>query len=269
MLENQAYEDGQIPDRPAASREATANGNGDDGLWNERQDEQFYGQRNRDRESGSVGSGSGSGRGGGRWRYPANFQDADVEGAAMEYENERSRKKSGILGGKKKKDRWALSEDARRQVPDGEYVGDYAGGKKKKKKEPKVKRRKKGGDGVGNDDDPAVSSAYRLVYSLPSCFLSYLLAFNLLTIYPNLTGFARIPPQGAARTNQKNQKTPLEDCTVIDKHRHVPRRNRLKLSDERRLTRSCLVISSKALAQSKEARDTRQAPFKKCTVSGL
>jgi hypothetical protein len=159
VLENQAYEEGQIPDRPGASRETTSNGNGEPGLWNERQDEQFYGQRQR--ESGSVGSGSANGAAsGGRWRYPANFEEADAEVAGMEIEDNHKRKKGGILGGKKKKDRWDLSEDARRgvQVPDGEFVGDYSGsGKKKKKKEPKVKRRKKGGDGVGNDDDPYVS----------------------------------------------------------------------------------------------------------------
>jgi hypothetical protein len=67
----------------------------------------------------------------------------------MEIDQGKKKKSKGLLGGmsKKKKDRWALSEDARRgvKVPDGEYVGAPEGGKKKKK-EGKAKRRKKGGD---------------------------------------------------------------------------------------------------------------------------
>lgn len=137
-----------MPDRPTASRDpstADVNGTGEPRLWDNREDEQFYGQRKGTRGSGSVSTTTGSG-GGGRWHYPANFDEAEVDSqAGMEIEPS-SKKKKGFLGGKKKKDRWALSEDARKgnRVPDGEYVGDSS--TKKKKKESKVKRKKKGGD---------------------------------------------------------------------------------------------------------------------------
>lgn len=85
----------------------------------------------------------------------------DDPSADMELASSAKKKKNGLLGGsgKKKKDRWALSEDARRgaPVPDGEYVGE-----RKKKKEKKVKRRKKGGDGVGDDDSTFNSREVRL-----------------------------------------------------------------------------------------------------------
>jgi len=142
--ENHPVEEGQIPDR-TRSESTSVNGDGNEPhLWEQRE-EHFYGE-SRD-PSGSVSTGGG----GGRWHYPANFEDAEVDDPSADMELASSAKKhKGLLGGKKKKDRWALSEDARRgaPVPDGEYVGE----RKKKKKEKKVKRRKKGGDGVGDDD---------------------------------------------------------------------------------------------------------------------
>jgi len=84
-------EDGTQPTRPT--------------LWNQG-DESYY---NRDGSSASVGS-----RSSGRWRYPANFDDADPVDEP--------------IGKKKKKDRWARTEDARMGV------GMESGKKKKKKK---------------------------------------------------------------------------------------------------------------------------------------
>ncbi|PVF94161.1 hypothetical protein CPB86DRAFT_713793 [Serendipita vermifera] len=147
-LEGREVEEGQVPDRPQASREGSAANGSDPALWG-REEEQFYGQRRR----GNGSESNSSSGGGGRWRYPANFDDAEMSPTyGMELDQAPPKKKGGILGGgKKKKDRWALSEDARRAtaVPDAEYVGDEmgTGNKRKKKKEGKVKRRKKGGDG--------------------------------------------------------------------------------------------------------------------------
>ncbi|CCA74706.1 hypothetical protein PIIN_08666 [Serendipita indica DSM 11827] len=140
-LEGREVEEGQIPDRePEQGSSTNVNGTREERLWDSHRDESFYGQRRTG--SGSVSTGSG-GRAG-RWHYPANFEDTEVEQPASG-----KKKRGGLLGGKKKKDRWELSEDARRgaRVPDGEYVGEPP------KKKKKTKRRKKGGDGVGNDDD--------------------------------------------------------------------------------------------------------------------
>lgn len=120
---------------------------GEPRLWDPRQDEHFYGQR-RAQGSGSVSTGTGSGGGGGggggggRWRYPANFDDTEpvspIAGMEIGQDGGKKKKNRGLLGvgSKKKKDRWALSEDARRgaRVPDGEYVGVPEDTKKKKKK---------------------------------------------------------------------------------------------------------------------------------------
>ena len=102
----------------------------------------------------STGSG---GRSGGRWHYPANFDGAEVEQPS----SGKKKKLGGLLGGSKKKDRWELSEDARKgaRVPDGEFVGEPA------KKKKKTRRRKKGGDGVGNEDDISVCRSLSLADS--------------------------------------------------------------------------------------------------------
>ncbi|KIM20474.1 hypothetical protein M408DRAFT_333963 [Serendipita vermifera MAFF 305830] len=148
-LEGRQVEEGQVPDGPSRDPSATdVNANArteqEGRLWDSTQDEQFYGQKNKGaRESGSVSTATG----GGRWHYPANFDEAELDSPnGMELDpSASSGKKKGFLGGgKKKKDRWALSEDARKgtRVPDGEYVGESD--RKKKKKEGKAKRRKRG-----------------------------------------------------------------------------------------------------------------------------
>ncbi|KIM28519.1 hypothetical protein M408DRAFT_16270 [Serendipita vermifera MAFF 305830] len=149
-LEGRQVEEGQVPDGPSRDPSATdVNANArtaeqEGRLWDSTQDEQFYGQKNKGaRGSGSVSTATG----GGRWHYPANFDEAELDSPnGMELDpSASSGKKKGFLGGgKKKKDRWALSEDARKgtRVPDGEYVGESD--RKKKKKEGKAKRRKRG-----------------------------------------------------------------------------------------------------------------------------
>ena len=110
-----------------------------DGYWNA-EDERYYGQNgragdSRSFDSGGGGSGGGGG-GGGRWHYPANFEDSvppDMDAP--------SGKK------KKKKDRWARTEDAY-ALPDGELV--EGGGRRKTKKK---KRKTKNHSTVGGADD--------------------------------------------------------------------------------------------------------------------
>jgi hypothetical protein len=100
-------------------------------LWNREEDESYYGRRNRDRDGGSS---NGSG---GRWHYPANFDEADVSTPTPATAKHH---KLSLGGGKKKKDRWALSEDARMGVLPDEGDGKA---KKRKKKSSGVKRSKK------------------------------------------------------------------------------------------------------------------------------
>lgn len=121
------------------------NANSEPRLWDRRQDEHFYGERRN--ASGSLSNASNGGSSTRRWHYPANFDSAEVDPSSPV--DGGKGKKRGFLGGRTKKDRWALSEDARKgaRVPDGEYVGEV----RKKKKEKKVKRRKKSHEGVGND----------------------------------------------------------------------------------------------------------------------
>jgi uncharacterized membrane protein YqaE (UPF0057 family) len=109
-LEGQEFEEGQIPDANTQSGSGPA-GSQQNNLWTEG-DEGYY----RDNGSGSLRSGdSGSG---GRWHYPANFEDADVPETPK----------------KKKKDRWARAEDARRGVDD-----DGGSRRRRKKKSSKKK----------------------------------------------------------------------------------------------------------------------------------
>lgn len=113
--DQQALEDGQVGPSRTPSHGSADNppGNGD-GLWRT-DDESYY---SAEREGSLQISGSG-----GRWRYPANFDDS-LPGAG-----EVSSKK------KKKKDRWARTEDA--------Y--SVSGQKKRKKKS---KNRSTVGDAV-------------------------------------------------------------------------------------------------------------------------
>ncbi|THH19303.1 hypothetical protein EW146_g1833 [Bondarzewia mesenterica] len=107
-LEGQAYAEGQHPD-PSSTNVSLENGsarrtNSTGGeLWNP-DDEHFYGRRNSD--SASTASG--------RWHYPANFEDTIP-------------RSGGTLKKKKKKDRWARTEDAYSMTSEGVP-------KKKKKK---------------------------------------------------------------------------------------------------------------------------------------
>ncbi|KAI6022668.1 hypothetical protein EDC04DRAFT_2727725 [Pisolithus marmoratus] len=112
-LDGQPLEEGQVgPSRSSTenSREPSANAKG---LWRP-EDESFYSE-------GRDGSSESSG---GRWRYPANFDDAfSAPGEA-------------VLKKKKKKDRWARTEDA--------YA---APAPRKKKKKKTSKNRSTVGDG--------------------------------------------------------------------------------------------------------------------------
>ncbi|KAI6167010.1 hypothetical protein EDD17DRAFT_1773999 [Pisolithus thermaeus] len=102
-FEGQPLEEGQVgPSRASTenSLEPTTNGKG---LWRP-EDESFY----------SGGRDGSSESGGGRWRYPANFDDAfSAPGEAV------------LKKKKKKKDRWARTEDA--------YAAPIPRKKKKKK----------------------------------------------------------------------------------------------------------------------------------------
>jgi len=119
-LEHQAYEEGQLPDSPRhGSRSSTDPGNGQQELWRE-DEERFYNQsRNSVGGHGeSATSLHSDNSSGGRWSYPANFNDAAIEGGS------RRKSKSG------KKDRWARTEEAY-DAPDGSVRR-----KKKKKRRP-------------------------------------------------------------------------------------------------------------------------------------
>ncbi|KAF5357912.1 hypothetical protein D9756_001570 [Leucocoprinus leucothites] len=93
-LEGQALEEGQeagsssieLSTEGGRARKQNSNGNGD--LWRP-EDESYYNQRESSQSSG------------GRWRYPANFDEADLNVIPK-----KSKKK------KDKKDRWARTQDA-------------------------------------------------------------------------------------------------------------------------------------------------------------
>ena len=99
-LEGQPYAEGQegggssvdLSDEQAG-RAAGANGE----FWNANE-ERYYGQNG---QNGRGDSSSVLTSGSGRWRYPANFEDAELP-----------RKKSIKKSKKDKKDRWARTEDA-------------------------------------------------------------------------------------------------------------------------------------------------------------
>lgn len=138
-LEGQEYAEGQVPDGPRDDSASNIDGN-ERPLWNDEEDESYYGRRNRDQHGG----GSSISSSGGRWHYPANFDKAEPSTPPAETSK---RQKLPLGGGKKKKDRWALSEDARMGVlPDeGESKA-----RKRKKKSSGVKRSKKRPDAENN-----------------------------------------------------------------------------------------------------------------------
>jgi len=111
-LEGQAYEDGQLPD-PGLDRPSSPAA-GQQEYWREG-DEQFYnGSRGRNSGYGESSSSFHSETSGNRWTYPANFNEAVIEGGS------RKRSKSS------KKDRWARTEEA--------YSSTDGSSRKKKKK---------------------------------------------------------------------------------------------------------------------------------------
>jgi hypothetical protein len=103
-------------------------------LWRD-DDEQYYGA------NGDKGS-TKSGESGGRWRYPANFEDTlpPIEDGA-------SGKKK-----KKKKDRWARTEDAY-SIQGDDLPGAGERRKRKKKKEKSSKKRSTVGGADGDSFD--------------------------------------------------------------------------------------------------------------------
>jgi len=112
-LEAQAYEDGQRADGSEAR--PAANGSEQEGYWRENE-ERFYNDSHHSRSGhGESSTSLHSDASGGRWTYPANFNEAVIEGGS------RRRSKSS------KKDRWARTEDAY-NTPDGSVR------RKKKKK---------------------------------------------------------------------------------------------------------------------------------------
>jgi len=140
-LEGQQYEEGEVApsldgdgNSIDSSSRSNQRRNADGQYWNP-EEETYYGQNGRGGDSRSVDSGGG----GGRWHYPANFEDSlPPEGAAS----------SGSVRKKKKKDRWARTEDVY-SLPDGEVVDGGAQRKTKKKK----KRSTKSHSTVGGADD--------------------------------------------------------------------------------------------------------------------
>ncbi|KAH9945922.1 uncharacterized protein BXZ73DRAFT_95443 [Epithele typhae] len=102
-LDGQPYAEGEVggssidlSDESAPNRGgARTNANG--GLWDP-SEERYYGEGQHGQSSASVNT-AGSG---GRWRYPANFEDAEMTAG----------KKGAKRGKKEKKDRWARTEDA-------------------------------------------------------------------------------------------------------------------------------------------------------------
>jgi len=127
-LEGQEYAEGQVPDAPRDDSAPNIDGN-ERPLWNNEEEESFYGRRNRDHGGSSIGSG-------GRWHYPANFDEADAPTSTAAASKHH---KLPLGGGKKKKDRWALSEDARMGVLPDEGEGKA----RKRKKKSGAKRSKK------------------------------------------------------------------------------------------------------------------------------
>lgn len=135
-LESQAYEDGQLPDAARDPRPDAGHQSGEQELW--RQDEeQFYRQSHGSRSGhGESASSLHSDTSGGRWTYPANFNEAVIEGG--------SRRKSKSS----KKDRWARTEEA--------YDAPNGSGRRKKKKK---RRPSEGADSLPPlDSDPYVGS---------------------------------------------------------------------------------------------------------------
>jgi len=108
-LEGQAYEEGQLPDNspgPAPSDRQTYWREGDEQFYNApRQQQPGFGESSSSLHSETSGS---------RWTYPANFDEAVIEGGS------RRRSKSS------KKDRWARTEEA--------YDGADGSVRKRKKK---------------------------------------------------------------------------------------------------------------------------------------
>lgn len=112
-LEGQAYEEGQMPDSSLDRSSSLTAGHSE--LW--RDDEERYYNESGRRNSGYGESSTSlhSDNSGSRWTYPANFNEAVIEGGS------RRRSKSS------KKDRWARTEEAYNNT-------DGSVRKKKKKK---------------------------------------------------------------------------------------------------------------------------------------
>jgi hypothetical protein len=100
--EGQELEEGQMPDRQGQNEEQPRRREPE--LWRE-EDEQFYSRNGGRKPYGESSASLDSGNSSGRWHYPANFDDAVVEGGS------RRKKKS-------KKDRWAMTEEAYAQADD-------------------------------------------------------------------------------------------------------------------------------------------------------
>jgi len=98
-LESQAYEEGQRPDGSNLSSSRAANGTEQE-YWREDEERFYNGSRRADAGPGESSTSLHSDTSGGRWTYPANFNEAVIEGGS------RRRSKSS------KKDRWARTEDA-------------------------------------------------------------------------------------------------------------------------------------------------------------
>ncbi|KAF8582661.1 hypothetical protein K439DRAFT_1635104 [Ramaria rubella] len=110
-LEGRDVEEGQVPETSSESLNEATPSQGE--LWSQ-EEESYYGRQ------GTDGSTRGS-ESAGRWHYPANFEDTEA---------------LPVSGGKKKKkkDRWARTEDARLGV-------DTDDGNKRKKKKKKSSKR--------------------------------------------------------------------------------------------------------------------------------
>ena len=94
--EGQEVEDGQIPDRQPSTQESTQPPE----FWREEDETYYRGNRESRGHGDSSISLHSENSGGGRWTYPANFDDAVLEGSS------RRKKKST------KKDRWERTEEA-------------------------------------------------------------------------------------------------------------------------------------------------------------
>lgn len=99
-LEGQAYEEGQLPD-PSHNRSSSPSAAAPERSEYWREDEERFYNESRSRPAhGESTSSFHSDTSGGRWTYPANFNEAVIEGG--------SRRKSRSS----KKDRWARTEEA-------------------------------------------------------------------------------------------------------------------------------------------------------------